>query len=37
MILLHPKEEVQKVEVEEELMRTILVLARTRRTWVHID
>jgi hypothetical protein len=32
----HPEEEVQKVEVEEEPMRKILVLARTQRTWVHI-
>jgi hypothetical protein len=31
----HP-EEVQMVEVEEELMRTILVLAQTQRTWAHI-
>jgi hypothetical protein len=37
MILPHPEEEVQMVEVEEEPMRTILVLARTRKTWAHID
>jgi hypothetical protein len=33
MIPPHPEEEVQRVEVEEEPTRTILVLARTRRTW----
>jgi hypothetical protein len=37
MILLRPEEEVQMVEVEEEPMRMILVLARTRRIWGHID
>jgi hypothetical protein len=36
MILPHPEEEVQRVEVEEELMRKILVLARTQRTWAQI-
>jgi hypothetical protein len=37
MILPHPEEEeVQMVEVEE-LMRKILALARTQRTWAHID
>jgi hypothetical protein len=35
-IQLRPEEEVQRVEVEEEPMRTILVLARIRRTWAHI-
>jgi hypothetical protein len=37
MILPHPEEEVQMVEVEEELMTKILALARTQRTWAHID
>jgi hypothetical protein len=37
MILPHPEEEVQMVEVEEEPMRKILSLARTQRTWAHID
>jgi hypothetical protein len=37
MILPHPEEEVQMVEVEEEPMRKILALDRTQRTWVHID
>jgi hypothetical protein len=37
MILPHPEEEeVKMVEVEEEPMRTILVLSRTQRTWAHI-
>jgi hypothetical protein len=36
MILPHPEEEVQMVEVEEEPMRKILVHARIQRTWAHI-
>jgi hypothetical protein len=36
MILPHPEEEVQMVEVEEESMRKILALDRTQRTWAHI-
>jgi hypothetical protein len=37
MNLPHPEEEVQTVEVEEEPMKKTLALARTQRTWVHID
>jgi hypothetical protein len=37
MILPHLEEEVQMVEVEEEPMTKILALARTQRTWAHID
>jgi hypothetical protein len=37
MILPHPKEEEQMVEVEEEPMTKILALDRTQRTWAHID
>jgi hypothetical protein len=37
MNLPHPEEEVQMVEVEEEPMMKILALARTQRTWAHID
>jgi hypothetical protein len=37
MILPHPGEEVQMVEVEEEPMRKIIALAQTQRTWAHID
>jgi hypothetical protein len=37
MILPHPVEEVQMVEVEEEPMTKILALSRTQRTWAHID
>jgi hypothetical protein len=36
MNLPHP-EEVQMVEVEEEPITKILTLARTQRTWAHID
>jgi hypothetical protein len=36
MNLPHPEEEMQKVEVDEESMKKILVLARTQRTWAHI-
>jgi hypothetical protein len=37
MILPHPEEEVQMVEVEEEPMRKTLAYARTQKTWDHID
>jgi hypothetical protein len=37
MNLPHPKEEVQMVEVEEEPTKKTLALARTPRTWAHID
>jgi hypothetical protein len=37
MILPHSEEEEQMVEAEEELMRKILALALTQRTWAHID
>jgi hypothetical protein len=37
MILPHPEEGMQMVELEEEPMRKILALARTQKTWAHID
>jgi hypothetical protein len=37
MNLPHPEEEVQTVEVEEEPVKKIIALARTQRTWAHID
>jgi hypothetical protein len=37
MNLPHPEEEVQTVEVEEEPVRKIIALARTQRTWAHIN
>jgi hypothetical protein len=37
MILPHPEEEVQMVEVEEEPMSKTLARAQTQRTWAHID